>query len=110
MSTSKKTPAADRHLGGPGSSHQDATKLQDAAERGPAEGTGPRPILVVGTTCDPATPCRWAESLADQLDGGGLVTFNGEGHTAYGNNSCINQVIDDYFLTGATPSADPQCR
>ncbi|WP_053387396.1 alpha/beta hydrolase [Leucobacter japonicus] len=81
-----------------------------AAERGSVEAAGADPILVVGTTGDPATPYRWAESLADQLDSGVLVTFNGEGHTAYGNNSCINGVIDDYFLTGATPSADPQCR
>ncbi|WP_244632898.1 hypothetical protein [Methylobacterium radiotolerans] len=39
MSTSKKTPAAGRHHGGPGSSHQDATKPHDAAEHRPAPGS-----------------------------------------------------------------------
>jgi hypothetical protein len=39
MSTSKKTPAADRHHGGPGSAHQDASKPQADARRGPAPGS-----------------------------------------------------------------------
>ncbi len=82
---------------------------QPAAERGPVTGAGADPILVVGTTGDPATPYRWAESLAEQLESGVLVTYNGEGHTAYGENTCINGVIDEYLLTGAVPTSDPQC-
>ena len=39
MSSSQKTPAADRHHGGPGSSHQDASKPQPEAHRGPAPGS-----------------------------------------------------------------------
>lgn len=39
MSTSKKTPAVDRHHGGPGSSHQDASKPQAEEHRGPAPGS-----------------------------------------------------------------------
>lgn len=70
---------------------------------------GAEPILVVGTTGDPATPYRWAVSLADQLESGVLVTYRGEGHTAYGDNGCVNAVVDDYFLTGAVPDRDPQC-
>ncbi|SDO24345.1 hypothetical protein SAMN05216360_11778 [Methylobacterium phyllostachyos] len=38
MSTSKKNPAADRHHGGPGSSHQDASKPQAAHHDGPEPG------------------------------------------------------------------------
>lgn len=70
---------------------------------------GAGPILVVGTTGDPATPYRWAESLAGQLESGVLVTYNGEGHTAYGDNDCINRVVDAYFVQGEVPSRDPQC-
>lgn len=70
---------------------------------------GADPILVIGTTGDPATPYRWAESLADQLESGTLVTYEGEGHTAYGDNSCVNGIVDDYLLTGAVPNADPRC-
>lgn len=39
MSTSSKTPAADRHHGGPGSSHQAASKPQAAEQRGPTPGS-----------------------------------------------------------------------
>lgn len=39
MSTSKKTPAADRHHGGPGSSHQDASKPHDPGHKGPTPGS-----------------------------------------------------------------------
>ncbi|KQP82660.1 MULTISPECIES: hypothetical protein [unclassified Methylobacterium] len=39
MSTSKKTPAADRHHGGPGSSHQDASKPQADVRHGPIPGS-----------------------------------------------------------------------
>lgn len=39
MSTSSKTPAADRHHGGPGSSHQDASKPQPEARIGPNPGS-----------------------------------------------------------------------
>lgn len=39
MSTSRKTPAADRHHGGPGSSHQDASKPQPEARTGPNPGS-----------------------------------------------------------------------
>ena len=35
------------------------------------DGAGAAPIVVIGTTRDPATPYAWAEALADQLDSGG---------------------------------------
>jgi hypothetical protein len=69
-----------------------------------------RDILVVGTTGDPATPYRWAQSLAAQLEGGHLVTYNGEGHTAYNkSNSCVNNAVDGFLLRGKVPATDPQC-
>ena len=78
-------------------------------ERGPVRGEGAAPILVIGTTGDPATPYRWAESLANQLDSGVLVTYVGEGHTAYGADNCINDVVDRYFVDGDVPASDPNC-
>ncbi|MGK0721725.1 alpha/beta hydrolase [Leucobacter sp. W1478] len=71
--------------------------------------SGADPILVVGTTGDPATPYRWSVSLADQLESGVLVTYHGEGHTAYGEHPCVNAVIDEYFVSGKVPVADPNC-
>ncbi len=73
-------------------------------------GAGAPPILVVSTTGDPATPYEWGVALADQLESAHLVTFNGEGHTAYGQgNACITSTVDDYFLKGTVPETDPNC-
>lgn len=79
-------------------------------ERGPIAASGSGPILVVGTTNDPATPYVWAQNLADQLENGHLVTYNGEGHTAYNkSNACINDAVDDYLIDGTVPASDPMC-
>jgi pimeloyl-ACP methyl ester carboxylesterase len=53
--------------------------------------------LVVGTTGDPATPYSQAVALAKLLDGATLLTFVGEGHTAYGGNECVDALVDAYF-------------
>lgn len=71
---------------------------------------GAAPILVIGTTNDPATPYVWAKSLAAQLESGRLLTYEGEGHTAYNkSNDCVNDVVNDYLLAGALPESDPRC-
>lgn len=82
----------------------------DAVEnRGAVKAEGANPILVIGTTGDPATPYLWAEALADQLENGVLVTYQGEGHTAYGTSSCASKVIDSFLVDGTVPNEDPQC-
>ncbi len=71
---------------------------------------GSADILVIGTTNDPATPYVWAQNLAAQLENGHLVTYDGEGHTAYNkSNDCIKNTVDDYFLDGRVPGGDPLC-
>ena len=72
---------------------------------------GSAPILVIGTTGDPATPYEQAVSLANEvLENAQLVTFNGEGHTAYGLESkCINRTVDNFFIKNVVPSEDPNC-
>jgi pimeloyl-ACP methyl ester carboxylesterase len=73
-----------------------------------AEGAGP--VLVVGTTNDPATPYEWSVSLADQLDEGVLITRVGEGHTGYNKgNVCVDSAVDSYFLDDIVPDADVEC-
>ncbi|GAA1546445.1 pimeloyl-ACP methyl ester carboxylesterase [Microbacterium ginsengiterrae] len=73
-----------------------------------AEGAGP--ILVVGTTNDPATPYEWSVSLAEQLDEGVLITRVGEGHTGYNKgNLCVDDAVVAFFLDGAVPEADVTC-
>ena len=72
---------------------------------------GSPPILVVGTTYDPATPYPWAQALAKQLSKGVLLTRVGDGHTGYGKGSaCTDQAVDSYLVTGATPPAGTVCR
>lgn len=79
-------------------------------ERVPIVASGSGPILVVGTTNDPATPYKWSVALAEQLEGGHLVTYNGEGHTAYNkSNVCVNDAVDNYFIDGKVSESDPNC-
>jgi pimeloyl-ACP methyl ester carboxylesterase len=74
------------------------------------EAKGAAPIVVVGTTRDPATPYRWAQSLAGQLDSGTLLTYEGDGHTAYGRGSaCIDSAINAYLLDGTPPKDGKRC-
>jgi len=71
---------------------------------------GAAPILVIGTTRDPATPYQWAVGLADQLDSGLLLTYNGDGHTAYFQGSdCVDQIVDDYLIDGKVPEDGLKC-
>lgn len=71
---------------------------------------GASPILVVGTTRDPATPYEWAVGLAKQLDSGVLVTRNGDGHTAYhSGNQCIDDTVNAYLLNGTVPAKGTTC-
>jgi pimeloyl-ACP methyl ester carboxylesterase len=80
------------------------------ADRRELRAAGAPPILVVGTTGDPATPYAWAQALADQLESGVLITYDGEGHIAYDEGDpCINDPVDNFFLTGAVPARDPVC-
>jgi len=81
-----------------------------ASERSEIHAAGADPIMVVGTTGDPATPYEWAVALADQLDSGVLVSYDGEGHTAYNkSNSCVNDAVESYFIDGTVPAKDLKC-
>ncbi|MEV5549253.1 alpha/beta hydrolase [Streptomyces sp. NPDC052309] len=74
------------------------------------EAAGASPIVVVGTTRDPATPYRWAQALAGQLSSGRLLTYDGDGHTAFGRgSSCIDSTINAYLLRGTAPKDGKRC-
>jgi pimeloyl-ACP methyl ester carboxylesterase len=82
-----------------------ATRVREAITA-----SGSADILVVGTTNDPATPYVWAQALADELENGHLITYHGEGHTAYNkSNSCVDDAVDDFFIDGTVPASDPDC-
>ncbi|MCP5028302.1 MAG: alpha/beta hydrolase [Actinomycetia bacterium] len=75
------------------------------------EPTGPTaaPILLVGTTGDPATPYEDAVAVAERYPSAQLLTFEGEGHTGLVVNRCVEDAVDG-FLTGLElPSVDLVC-
>jgi pimeloyl-ACP methyl ester carboxylesterase len=68
------------------------------------------PILIVGTTGDPATPYKSAVSLSKQLKTSRLLTYKGDGHTAYGrSNSCITKAVDGFLVDGKLPKKGKKC-
>jgi pimeloyl-ACP methyl ester carboxylesterase len=71
---------------------------------------GAPPILVVGDLRDPATPYRWAQTLASDLSSGVLLGWRGEGHTSYGEGSpCIDTAVDTYLLSLRAPKTGTIC-
>lgn len=81
--------------------------------RRPVTGAGAGPILVVGTTHDPATPYSWAQALAQQLQSATLLTSEGWSHCAYSSaaeDSCVRDAVDDYLLDGAVPEEGLVCQ
>lgn len=71
---------------------------------------GAAPIVVVGTTNDPATPYEWSVSLADQLSSGVLITNVGEGHTGYNKgNKCVDRAVEAYLIDGTVPQDGLRC-
>lgn len=69
------------------------------------------PILIIGTTQDPATPYAGAVALSKYIKGSRLITFHGEGHTGYGRGSaCVDGAVDMYLTTGVIPTTNLSCR
>ena len=74
------------------------------------DGAGAAPIVVVGTTRDPATPYVWSEALADDLESAVLVSRDGDGHTGYqSGNGCVDEAVESYYLDGTVPDDGLQC-
>ena len=69
---------------------------------------GAAPIVVVGTTRDPATPYAEAVALADQLESGVLVSRDGDGHSGYSaGNDCVDDAVEAYLIDGDRPRRRP---
>lgn len=72
-------------------------------------GKGAGPIVVVGTTGDPATPYESTQNMARTLENGVLVTVEAEGHTGYGSNYCVINAVDEFLFTTVPPKAGLTC-
>ncbi len=78
---------------------------------GPIAAAGAPPILVVGSTSDPATPYAWGVSLAKQLSSGVLLTREGHGHVSYLRGStCIDNAVMDYLVDLKVPADGTVCQ
>ncbi|MDZ4090893.1 MAG: alpha/beta hydrolase [Arthrobacter sp.] len=83
---------------------------QNVRTPAPVDYKGSTDILVIGTTGDPATPVEWASELRKQLGNASLLTWQGEGHTAYGrSNDCVGNAVDGYLVDGKTPADNTVC-
>jgi pimeloyl-ACP methyl ester carboxylesterase len=76
---------------------------------GPVAASGAPPILVVGTTDDPATPYAWAVNVAHELSRGVLLTREGRDHVAYFYSACVRSDVQVYLLDGVTPPLGATC-
>ncbi len=68
------------------------------------------PILVIGTTRDPATPYDWAVGLHKIFTTSKLISLDADGHTGQGRGSaCVDNAVDSYLLQGKTPKKNLTC-
>lgn len=83
-----------------------------AADHPDVSAPGSAPILVIGNTGDPATPYEGARKMVQALGSGVGVelTYEGEGHGAYGSkNKCVRAAVDGYLLDGKVPKSGTLC-
>lgn len=76
---------------------------------GPVAAPEAPPILVVGNRGDNATPYEWAVSVAEQLESGVLVSYDGNDHGSYGLSRCVTGVVDEYLVNLIVPSGEVDC-
>ena len=67
------------------------------------------PIVVLGNRGDNATPYEWALALADQLESGVLVSYDGAGHLSYGKSACVESLADSYLIDLVVPADEVEC-
>lgn len=85
-------------------------QVESTVEEPEIDAAGAAPIVVVGTTRDPATPYAWAEALAAQLESGVLVSRDGDGHTGYNaGNACVDRAVEAYLVEGTVPDDGLRC-
>lgn len=86
------------------------TWTADAAPPLKLTAKGAPTILVVGTTGDSATPYEHAVAMAEQLEPGVLLTFDGAGHGAVtGGNECVETAVTKFLVDGTAPEDGTTC-
>jgi hypothetical protein len=65
--------------------------------------------VVIGTKGDPATPYEQTMALARLLGTGQVLTWEGEGHTAYPDSRCITEAVNRYLIDLVPPAPNTIC-
>ena len=73
-------------------------------------GKGAGPIVVIGTTGDPATPLASTRKMAAALEQGILLIVEANQHTGYGTNDCVNTAVDSYLIDLTVPVSETTCK
>ncbi len=84
-------------------------KVPATGKEKPVKAEKAAPILVIGNTRVPATPLAFAQRLAKELAHGRLLTYDADGHTAYGKSQCVNDAVDGYLMSGTLPPEGTTC-
>ena len=85
-------------------------KYHPKADPAPYRAKGSAPIVVIGTKHDPATPYSGAKTMRRTLENSVLLTWEGDGHIAYGRaGACIEVQVNAYLLTGRVPKDGLVC-
>lgn len=72
-------------------------------------GDGAGPVLVIGTTGDPATPLEGTRNMARALDDGRLAVATANQHIGYNTSLCINDLVDEYLVDLVAPDEEVTC-
>jgi pimeloyl-ACP methyl ester carboxylesterase len=72
-------------------------------------GRGAGPIIVIGTTGDPATPIESSRKAARSLEGGLFLSVKADQHTGYGLNTCVVETVDRYLIDLTAPADGKVC-
>jgi pimeloyl-ACP methyl ester carboxylesterase len=70
---------------------------------------GAGPIVVIGTTGDPATPLASTRAMSEALDDGRLVVVTADQHTGYGVNRCVIDLVNAYLVDLEPPADGTEC-
>ncbi|MEV6033910.1 alpha/beta hydrolase [Nonomuraea sp. NPDC052116] len=73
-------------------------------------GNGPRNVLILQNTRDPATSLRSARGLRAALGRrAAMITVDQGGHGVFGLGSCADEATNTFLATGALPARDRFC-
>jgi pimeloyl-ACP methyl ester carboxylesterase len=77
----------------------------------PIQVDGTPPILIIGTTGDPATPLKWAEGLSEAISSAVLVVAEGSQHTSFllAQNTCVDDIGIAYLVDRTAPANNTKC-